>query len=406
MTSFFFAWRYLRSKKSTNAINIIAWISMVAIGVVTAALVVVLSVFNGFEDLVRQMYGDFYADLQMVPASGKWVRLSEEQIEKIKKIEGVISAETVLQERAILLDDEDKSIVWLKGVTENYGSHSGIPGHMLRGEFYVGDSLNPRLVLGAGVEQSLQIVAGQSPMPVTVYLPNREAGPGADPASAMLSANAFAAGSFAVQQEFDEQFAFTHVAFLRYMLGLSGQDFSSLEIFIQSGFSSEKIKNEISKIAGEGYTIKTKFEQNQGLFSAMKTEKLIIYAVSFLILVIAGFNIVSSLTMTVIEKQKDIAVLKAMGANDALVYSIFLYLGILLAGVGAVAGFLIGLLICLGQEHFHWVKLGGQSFIIDYYPVAVRLSDMGVVATIVITMALLSAWMPSRRATETYYSLR
>ena len=379
---------------------------MVAIGVVTAALVVVLSVFNGFEDLVKQMYGDFYSDLQLTPSSGKWIDLSETDIGKIKSIEGVLHAEPVLQERAILLDQEDKSIVWLKGVSEGYQLASGLPGHMLRGEFFVGDSNQPRLVLGVGVEQSLQIVAGQSPMPVTVYLPNPEAGPASDPTTAMVSSNAFVAGSFAVQQEFDDQYAFTHIAFLQYLLGLKPRHFSSIEVFTVPGYNTGKIKEEIEEIAGGSLLVKTRFEQNQGLFSAMKTEKLIIYAVSFLILVIAGFNIVSSLTMTVIEKQKDIAVLKAMGASEPLVYRVFLNLGMLLAGIGAIAGFIIGLLICIGQQRFHWVKLGGKSFIIDYFPIAVRVSDLLMVGLIVITIALLAAWVPSRRATKSEYSLR
>lgn len=372
--SLFFAWRYLRSKKSTNAINIIAWISMVAIGVVTAALVVVLSVFNGFEDMVKQMYGDFYADLQVTAEKGKWLNLSPGKLEKLKALDGVASVQPVIMERAILLDQEDKSIVWLKGVSGEYGNFSGVPGHMLRGNFFVGDSASPRLVLGYGVEQSLQIIAGQSPMPVTVYLPNPEAGPAADVTTAMVSANAFTAGAFAVQQEFDEQYAFTHYSFLTYMLGLPQNRFTSIELFVKDKQNAGMLRNDILGILGDGYEVKDRYQQNQSLFAAMKTEKLIIYAISFLILVIAGFNIVSSLTMTVIEKQKDIAVLKAMGTSDETVRRIFLQLGILLAAIGAMAGFVLGVLICLGQQQFHWVKLGGQSFIIDYYPVADRKS--------------------------------
>lgn len=404
--SLFFAWRYLRSKKNANAINIIAWISMVAIGVVTAALVVVLSVFNGFEDMVKDMYGDFYADLQVTADKGKWMNISSEKLRQLKAVDGVAFVQPVIMERAILLDQEDKSIVWLKGVSEHYANFSGVPNHMLRGNFFVGDSASPRLVLGFGVEQSLQIIAGQSPMPVTVYLPNPEAGPAADVTTAMVSANAFSAGTFAVQQEFDEQYAFTHASFLSYMLGLPQNQFTSIELFVKDRENTGNLQDDVRKILGAGFTVKDRFQQNQALFSAMKTEKLIIYAISFLILVIAGFNIVSSLTMTVIEKQKDIAVLKAMGTSDETVRRIFLQLGILLAGIGAMAGFLLGVLICLGQQQFHWVKLGGQSFIIDYYPVAVRLADLLVVVAIVVFIAIIAAWLPAKRATMSYFSLR
>jgi len=404
--SLFFAWRYLRSKKNANAINIIAWISMVAIGVVTAALVVVLSVFNGFEDMVKDMYGDFYADLQITAEKGKWLNISGEKLTQLKAVDGVAFVQPVIMERAILLDQEDKSIVWLKGVSEHYANFSGVPNHMLRGNFFVGDSASPRLVLGFGVEQSLQIIAGQSPMPVTVYLPNPDAGPAADVTTAMVSANAFSAGTFAVQQEFDEQYAFTHASFLSYMLGLPQNQFTSIELFVKDRENTGNLQDEVLKIMGAGFNVKDRFQQNQALFSAMKTEKLIIYAISFLILVIAGFNIVSSLTMTVIEKQKDIAVLKAMGTSDETVRRIFLQLGILLAGIGAMAGFVLGVLICLGQQQFHWVKLGGQSFIIDYYPVAVRLADLLVVVGIVVFIAIIAAWLPAKRATMSYFSLR
>lgn len=404
--SLFFAWRYLRSKKTTNAINIIAWISMVAIGVVTAALVVVLSVFNGFEDLVKQMYGDFYADLQVSSKSGKLMSLSAKHTERLLQTKGIASVQPVIEERAILLDQEDKSIVWLKGVDETYANYSGIPGHVIRGAFFVGDSANPRVVLGIGVEQGLKIVAGQSPFPITVYLPNPEAGPSTDPANAMLSANAYPSGSFAVQQEFDEQYAFTQVGFLRYMLGYPDSVFSKVEIFLMPEANLSKIKKEVANLIGPDMVVRDRFEQNQSLFAAMKTEKLIIYAIAFLILVIAGFNIISSLTMTVLEKEKDIAVLKAIGGTEGMVQRVFQLLGMLLASIGAVAGFIIGLLICWGQQQFQWVKLAGQSFIISHYPVAVRLSDLLVVIGLVICITLISAWLPARRATQSQFSLR
>jgi lipoprotein-releasing system permease protein len=404
--SLFFAWRYLRSKKTTNAINIIAWISMVAIGVVTAALVVVLSVFNGFEDLVKQMYGDFYPDLQVAPKTGKFFTGTLDKVAAIQKLDGVSSVQRVVEERAILLDQEDKSIVWLKGVEDNYAKYSRIPGHIIRGSFFVGDSANPRIVLGVGVELGLKIVAGQTPFPITVYLPNPEAGPSTDPIDAMLSANAYPSGSFAVQQEFDEQYAFTHLGFLQYMLGYPDSVVSKLEIFLQAGANTSKVKGELEILAGQEWEVRDKFEQNQSLFAAMKTEKLIIYAIAFLILVIAGFNIISSLTMTVLEKEKDIAVLKAMGATEAMIQRVFQLLGMLLACIGALAGFVTGLLICWGQQTFHWVKLAGQSFIISHYPVAVRLSDLLVIIGLVLCIALISGWLPARRAILSRFSLR
>jgi lipoprotein-releasing system permease protein len=402
----FVAWRYLRSKKTTNAINLIAWISMIAIGVVTAALVVVLSVFNGFEDLVKQMYGDFYADVQVLPAKGKWMETPSALRQKIGALKGVEQVEGIIEERAILLDQEEKSIVWLKGVSSDYSAFTGTADHMIRGVFSVGDSTRPGLVVGAGVERSLQIIAGQSPFPVTVYLPNPEAGASADAMTAMLSGNVMASGSFAVQQEFDEQYAFTHIGFMRYMLGESPNRFTSFEVYLKPGTGITDITSGIRKILGKDYVVKNRFQQNQSLFAAMQTEKLIIYAIAFLILIIAGFNIISSLTMTILEKQKDIAVLKAMGTTDAQITRIFVKLGVMLSGAGAISGFILGLIICLGQQYFKWVSLGGQSFVISYYPVSIHLSDLLGIGAIVLVTALLAAWFPARRSVHTTYSLR
>ena len=379
---------------------------MVAIGVVTAALVVVLSVFNGFEDLVKQMYGDFYPDLQISASKGIVLQVRQEDIRAIKEIGGVASVERVIEQRAVLLDQEDKSIVWLKGVDSTYSAFSGIANHMVRGSFFIGDSAKPAIVVGVGVEQLLQVVAGQSAFPITIYLPNPTANASSDPLEAIISANAFPSGSFAVQQEFDEQYAFTQIDFLKYMMGYSDTTLNKIEIFLHPDANVNGVKSKLEALGGNIWTIKDKFQQNQSLFSAMKTEKLIIYAIAFLILVIAGFNIISSLTMTVLEKERDMAVLMAMGATPYMVRSIFQYLGMLLGLLGALSGFVIGLLICLGQQHFHWVKLAGQSFIIDYYPVAVRASDVAVILTLVFLIALISAFLPAQKAVATHYSLR
>jgi len=401
-----FAWRYFKSKKTTNAINLIAWISMVAIALVTAALIIVLSVFNGFEDLVKSLYGDFYADVKITSATGKWMKASGSTAKKIATLDGVKQAEPVLEERAILVDQEDKSIVWLKGITENYAAVSGVPLHLMRGTFETGTREKPEVVLGAGVENALQITAGQSIFPLTIYLPNRNAASLTDPLEALRSANAIATGSFVIQQDFDNQYAFTNKQFLQYMLDLESDEATSIEVFTLTGANTGRLKRDLSAMLGKNFIIKDRYEQNQNLYAAMQAERVIIYAVACLILVIAAFNIISSLTMTVLEKQQDIAVLQAMGTTGNKVSTIFLKLGAILAGLGGTVGFLVGVLVCVGQQHFHWIKLGGQSFIIDYYPVAMRLEDFITVAIIIFVIAFFSGWLPSRKAARTAYSLK
>ena len=401
-----FAWRYFKSKKTTNAINLIAWISMVAIALVTAALIIVLSVFNGFEDLVKSLYGDFYADVKITSATGKWMKASGSTAKKIATLDGVKQAEPVLEERAILVDQEDKSIVWLKGISENYVAVSGVPPHLMRGTFETGTREKPEVVLGAGVENALQITAGQSIFPLTIYLPNRNAASLTDPLEALRSANAIATGSFVIQQDFDNQYAFTNKQFLQYMLDLESDEATSIEVFTLTGANIGRLKRELSAMLGKNFIIKDRYEQNQNLYAAMQAERVIIYGVACLILVIAAFNIISSLTMTVLEKQQDIAVLQAMGTTGNKVSTIFLKLGAILAGLGGTVGFLVGVLVCVGQQHFHWIKLGGQSFIIDYYPVAMRLEDFITVAIIIFVIAFFSGWLPSRKAARTAYSLK
>ncbi|CAN5508759.1 FtsX-like permease family protein [soil metagenome] len=401
-----FAWRYFRSKKTTNAINIIAWISMVAIALVTAALIIVLSVFNGFEDLVKSLYGDFYSDIKVTATTGKWMSGSGGIAKKIAPIEGIKQAEPVLEERAILLDQEDKSIVWLKGVSPEYANASGVPAHLIRGTFETGSVDNPAVVLGSGVENALQVTAGQSIFPLTIYLPNRKAVSLSDPFEAMRSANAIATGSFVIQQDFDNQYAYTGKQFMQYMLDLNKDEATSIEIFTKEDANIEKIQKQVAQVLGNGFEVKSRYEQNQNLYAAMQGERVIIYAVACMILIIAAFNIISSLTMTVLEKQEDIAVLQAMGTTGKKVSAIFLKLGAILAGLGGAIGFTVGVLICVGQQQFHWIKLGGQSFIIDYYPVAMRLEDFLAVGIIIFVIAFFSGWLPSRKAAKTAYSLK
>jgi lipoprotein-releasing system permease protein len=392
------AWRYFRSKKSAQAINVIAWISMAAIAVVSAALVVVLSVFNGFENLVIGLYADFYADVRVTAASSHWLGSTDSLVTLLAKDAAVRQAEPVLQERVMMIDDEDKTIVWLKGVRRSYALASGVANHMQRGGFELGTPRQPALVLGSGVENALQVTAGSQLFPLTVYFANRQSTSLTDPLEAMRSANAFASGSFAIQQDFDNQYAFTQIEFVRQMAQLGPQQSTAIELFLAQEADHQAVQRRLQKNLGTRYSVQTRLQQNQGLFAAMQGERLIIYGVAVLIMLIAAFNMVSSLTMTVLEKQHDIAVLQAMGATQKQVVRIFLSLGMLLAGVGGGTGLLLGLAICTGQAYFHWVKLGGQSFLIDYYPVAVRPSDLLFVMALVLGIALISGVLPSRKA--------
>lgn len=405
--NFLFAWRYFKSKKSTNAINIIAWISVVAIGVGTAALIIVLSVFNGFEDLVKSLYGDFYSDLKISPAQGKICKLTPAQIADIKKVKGVKGLSLITEEKAVLKNEDEQSIIFLKGVDEHYAAINKLSTHVTRGKYDLGDLDKPALLVGAGIENAVSVDPETNAFPLVVYLPNRKAGSlsGQD---ALFSESVDVSGSFTVQQEFDNKYAFTNLAFMKFMLDLQPDEYSGAEISTIAGDegSIDEVKTGLQKKLGPAYKIETRYEQNQSLYTVMQMEKWVIYGILCLILVVAAFNMIGALTMLVLEKQKDIAVLKAMGADSGFVQSIFLSEGFLLAFVGGFSGIVLAVAICLVQLKYQLLKLTGGTFIIDYYPVKMLPGDFVLVGATVFFVAILAAWLPSRKAAAQEFSLK
>jgi len=399
-----FAWRYFRSSKSTNAINIIAWISMLAIAVGTAALIVVLSVFNGFEGLVKELYSDFYADMRIVPVEGKTFHISDEQIRKIRQTKGVAIISFVAEEKAVL-NGAFQSIVSLKGVDNQFTQINKInsPKHILRGKFDLGTIEDPKLVVGAGIENAAGVDVTKGIYPAVIYLPNKEAAK-LSSEDGLLSAKVMPSGTFAVQQDFDNAYVFSNLGFVKYMLGMKADEFSGIEMKLSD--DPDKVKKILQIQLGTGFRIETRYEQNKSLYGVMEVEKWVIYGILSLILIVAAFNMIGALTMLVLEKQKDIAVLKAMGANDQMVQKIFLSEGLLLAGIGGGAGIVIATFICWLQIQFKLIKLGGNSFIIDYYPVKMAVGDFFLVTGTVLLIALFAAWLPSRKASLQLFSLK
>ena len=223
---------------------------MVAIAVVTAALIVVLSVFNGFEGLVKSLYNDFYSNLKVLPATGKTFYLSEAQLRKLQQIPGVRFIEPVIEEKAILINGDYKATVSLKGVTPTYENASGLPGHIERGRFEVGNEDAPALVLGAGIENALGVLADRTVEAITIYVPNRKATVRTDPLEALQSRNAAVSGSFIVQQEFDNQYAFTNLYFMRSLLQLGDNQYSAIEIFSLDEKQTGQIQQQVQQLSG------------------------------------------------------------------------------------------------------------------------------------------------------------
>jgi len=402
-----FAWRYFRAKKSTNAINIIAWVSMAAIVVGAASLVLVLSVFNGFEGLVKSLYKDFYPDLKISPSKGKTITLSPAQLQQLAGMPGVSSLSLVAEEKALLQNGDARAIANLKGVDEHFTRVSGIAHKVIRGKFELGTADQPMAVLGSGIEYMLGLQAERAISPVSVYLFKRGgAAYTADPLSSLSNENMATAGVFAIQQDFDDHYVITNLDFMRKMLALGPDEYSGAELSLNDPSLAASLKQGIQKFLGQDYLIQTRYEQNQSLYSVMVKEKWVIYIVLSLILVVAAFNMVGALTMLVLEKQKDIHVLKALGASDRMVQNIFLSEGVLLALLGGLSGILLAVIVCWLQVRYKLIPLEGGSFLIDYYPVKLIPTDILLVLLTILIVALLASWLPAKKAAAQPIELR
>ncbi len=403
---FLFAWRYFKAKKSTNAINIIAWISIAAIIIGTAALVLVLSVFNGFEGLVKSLYSSFYTDLKVLPETGKVITVSEAQLQQMKGVTGIRNFSLVVEEKALVQNGEYQSVVHLKGVDENYRYVTGVADHIVSGNYDIGTEEQPKLVLGAGVEGALGIQADKNIFTLKVYLPRKNNTERIDPLSDISNDTIRSSAAFLIQQDFDNKYGITNIDFVKRALKLDSNQYSGVECALEDPAQTSEIKKQLQRIFGTGYLVQNRYEQNRSLYSIMNVERWVIYAVLCLILVVAAFNMIGALTMLVLEKQKDISVLYALGGNRNFIQKIFLSEGLLLAAIGGSSGMLLAILIAWLQVRYHLVPLRGGSFLIDYFPVQVKLMDFILVGATVFVIALIASWLPSGKAAAQEFSLR
>ncbi|MEN9570250.1 MAG: hypothetical protein RL172_1481 [Bacteroidota bacterium] len=403
-----FAWRYFKAKKSANAINIIAWVTAGVIAFATACQVLVLSVFNGFEDLVKSLYSSFYADVKIVPQQGKTFTLTQSQLQTIRQQAGVQAFTMIAEEKALLQNQDLQSVVYLKGVDTQYQKVSGVPAKMVQGKFLTGTADEPRLVVGYGVQNAGGITVDErlQPSVVTLVLPKKGKVSVSDPMQSLSEGNATAAGVFLIQQDFDNKYAITNIDFVKQQMGFAQDEYSACEIKTLTEADAAIVQQKLQQLLGTHYKVQTKYQQNASLYNTMRNEKWVIYAVLTLILLIAAFNMISALTMLVLEKQKDISILQSMGAHKKMVLKIFLSEGLLLGGIGAGIGILLALLVCFLQLRFKLIKLSGGSFLIDYFPVKLQTSDFIMVAVTAALIAFLASWFPARKAASQPINLR
>lgn len=404
---FLFAWRYFKAKKTTNVINVIAWISITAIVIGTAALILVLSVFNGFEGLVKDLYSSFYPDLKVSPAYGKVMQVTPEQLQKLKGIGGIRNFSLVVEEKALVQNGDYQSVVHLKGVDENYRYVSGVADNLVNGQYDLGNEETPKLILGGGLEGALGILADRNIFKLNIYLPRKSTSDQINLLEDISNDTIRTSAAFMIQQEFDNKYGISNIDFVKRALKWGKDDYSALEIALVEPGTEKLIIKDLEKIfMAPAYLVQNKYQQNRSLYSVMNMERWAIYGVLCLILVVAAFNMIGALTMLVLEKQKDISVLHALGGNRNFIQKIFLSEGLLLALIGGGVGMLLALVITYLQIKFHLVPLSGGSFLIDYFPIKLRLQDFLLVGATVFIIALIASWIPSRKAARQEYSLR
>ena len=403
---FTFAWRYFKAKKSTNAINIISSVSVLAILIGTAALIIILSAFNGFESLVKSLYSSFYSDLRISAQKGKVISLTEAQISKIRSMPGVNAASLVAEDRALLQNHELQTVVVVKGVDDQYPKVSNLPTKLVRGRYELGTVEQPRAVMGVGIENAVGVLADRMLMPLTVYMPRKGVTDMQNPLEALSEGMLVPAGSFAVQMEFDNKYVLTNLDFARQYLSYGPDEYSSVELSADQQERIPEIKQALQQMLGTAFKVEDRFEQNRTLYTTINLEKWAIYSIFTLILLVASFNMVGALSMLVLEKKKDIQVLRAMGASESLIMKIFIAEGLVLAGIGALGGILLALLLYYLQVNYKLVPLQGDSFLIDYYPVKLLWRDFVLVATTALAIGFLASWFPAYRASRQAFELR
>jgi len=397
---FFVARRYLFSKKSTHAINIISAISVVGVAVATMALVVTLSVFNGFHDLVATFFTSFDPQLKVQPVEGKTVAADDSVLTKIRQLPQIEVATECVEDQALAIYNGHQAMVMVKGVEDNFDSLTHINEILVGdGEFILHAAGMDYGILGIRLAETLGTGYFYQ-RPLKIYAPRREGQYDmTDPEQAFEEDQVYSPNVlFNVKQaRYDKNYILTSISFARRLFDQQGM-LSSLELRLKPGSSFERAKSEIAELCGDRFTVKDRFEQQDDTFKIMKIEKFIAYIFLTFILMVACFNIIGSLSMLIIDKKDDVVTLRNLGANDHQIVQIFLFEGRLISAIGAISGILLGLLLCGLQQQFGLVSLGSTSgaFIINAYPVSVHPMDIVIIFFTVLIVGFLAVWYPVR----------
>lgn len=393
------AWRYLFAKKQFNAIHIITAISSAAVGVVTAAMVCVLSVMNGFGVMVEQLFSQFDPELRITAQAGKSFSISEEKREQLLGLPCVDLLSETISETALVYFEGKQMPVQLMGVDAAFDDLTGIANIITDGHYEVYDGAFDRAVLGQGLAWKLGIGA-RFVSGIELYAPKREGKVNMlRPDVNFNRETCFIAGTFAVnQQKYDDNYMLVDIDLTRRLLDYDTTEVTALQVAVAEDYSIKKAKREIAAVLGEGYVVQDRYEQQEDFFRILRVEKLLTTLLLVFILLIATFNGIGSLSMLIIDKQADILTLSHLGASDSMIRKVFILEGWMVNALGALSGLVVGLVVCLLQEHLGLLKLGnGTEYILEAYPVAVQGWDIVLVIVVVLVLGAISSWIPVRR---------
>jgi lipoprotein-releasing system permease protein len=370
---------------------------MFAIAVSACAMIILLSVFNGFEGLVSDLYKAFYPDIKITSQQGKFFSLTPDVIKQIQGVKGVDIISKVLEDNVLLTSNDEQRPATVKGIDDKYLAVNNVQAYLIDGDHKITVAPNITALVGLQVYNEMGLDITNVFSGLTLYYPNASAeNVGLNPESAFQSIRVAPQGVFQIQDEFDSKYILAPISAVQQLMQANGK-YTSIEIKLGPKANADRVKKALYQILGEKFLIQKRFEQNRTLYMIMRTEKWAIFAILCLVMLIASFNMIGALSLLVLEKQKDMAILLAMGATKRTITSIFVAEGILWSLVGGMTGLFIGTAICLGQKYFEWIKLG-ESFIINAYPVELQMTDFLLITCTIITVGLIASWYPGRRA--------
>lgn len=388
--------RYLFAKKSTNAINIITGISVFGVTIGTAALVIVLSVFNGFEDLLTSLFSNFNPDIKVTPVEGKVFTVDSTKIADLEALAGVEIVAKSLEEVAFFEYQGTQLFGVVKGVDSFYESISNIDSTIVEGEFLLEKNNVPHAVLGQTIASKLMVNIYDDFEELAIFMAKKNPSKMGSPFRKQF---ARPSGTFKIQQEFDSKYILTPLAFTQQLLGYKKGEISALEIRLNPAVDAEKTQNEIQQLMGTGFHVKNEYQQEEAFLKLMNIEKWLFFALFTFMIIIIAFNLIGALWMMVLEKKHDIAILKSMGAQDTTIRNIFLNQGLFLCGLGILSGFALAIILYILQKTVGIVTIP-DGFVVDTYPVEIRFFDFFKVGITVLLIGLLASLPSAMKASQ------